>query len=426
VDGLKLGHYAILGALLPVISRRTDESKQSFRKGFILLTGLSLLMAGGLALFPRLIILILYGEKFVTAIPLLALLGWSLIPYTVSSFFSYDLIARGRETSLVKATAVSLVIFLGLYLWLISLYQLNGAIYAALVGEIMQATILVIARSGALAPRRSNLLPPHGDSFLKTRTDLPSLMTSDSDPILTPSALLAYRRANGQLTGFPAPRAVIFAPQKSLADYILRLHPTKRIEGFLGEFHLLKRASGQIALSSGFGIGAPVIAGLADEFAALGVKQFVSIGMAGGLQPELTTGSLVIARRAIRGEGVSRHYLPPDETVESDSDLVQGIGHILTRQDHPHHLGTTWTTDAPFRELRKDVLEHQKQGVLAVDMEAAAMMAVARSHDLSAVAIFSIADQLSGGEWRMADDLRPAQKGLSVLFDAVYEHLSQR
>lgn len=249
-------------------------------------------------------------------------------------------------------------------------------------------------------------------------------MRSDSDPILTPSALLAYRRANGQLPDFPAPHAVIFSPQKSLAEYILRRYSTKRIKGFLGEFYLLKRTNGRIAVSTGFGIGAPVVAGLTDEFAALGVKQFVLIGMAGGLQPELNTGSLVVSMSAIRGEGVSLHYLPPHETIEPSPGMLQGISQILNRQNHPHSLGTTWTTDAPFREVRKDVLEHQKQGVLAVDMEAAAMLAVARSLNLSAVAMFSIADQLSGGEWRMAGDLRPAQKGLAVLFEAAFEYLT--
>ncbi len=146
VDGLKLGHYAILGALLPVISRGTHESKQSFRKGFALLIGSTLLMAILLSVFPRAIILILYGENFTSAIPLLSLLGWSLIPYTVSSFISYDLIARGQEKTLVKATAISLGIFFALYPLMILQFELLGAIYAALVGEIIQATIFVIAR----------------------------------------------------------------------------------------------------------------------------------------------------------------------------------------------------------------------------------------------------------------------------------------
>jgi len=248
-------------------------------------------------------------------------------------------------------------------------------------------------------------------------------MTNDSDPVLKPSELLAYRRANGQLPEFPAPRAVIFAPQKSLADYILRRHSTKRIKGFLGDFYLLKRTNGQIALSTGFGIGAPVVAGLTDEFAALGVQQFVLIGMAGGLRRDLTTGSLVISTNAIRGEGVSQHYLPPHPTVDSSEETTRRISDILTKQNHSHTLGVTWTTDAPFRELRKDVLAHQSNGVLAVDMEAAAMLVVAKANNLPAVAAFSIADQLSGGEWRMANDLHPAQKGLTILFDAVLEYL---
>jgi len=249
------------------------------------------------------------------------------------------------------------------------------------------------------------------------------IQPSDDEPVLQPSELLAYRRANGQLPDFPSPRAVIFAPQKSLASYIRWRHPLKRIKGFLGEFYLLKRTNGQIALSTNFGIGAPVVAGLTDEFAALGVRQFVLIGMAGGLQPVLTTGSLVIATSVLRGEGVSQHYLPPHPTVDSDSEMVQSISQILTQQNRPHCLGVTWTTDAPFREVRKDVLEHQRQGVLAVDMEAAAMLSVARSMNISALAVFSIADQLSGGHWRMTSDLHPAQNGLTILFDTALEFL---
>ena len=143
VDGLKLGHYAVLGALLPVISRGTRSAEQSFRSGFGLLMGLSLFMAVGLSLFPRVVILILYGDDFSPAMGLLGVLGWSLLPYTLSSFISYDLIARGKELTLVKATTVSLSVFLVFYLWLISMYGLNGAIYATLAGEVFQAVIFI-------------------------------------------------------------------------------------------------------------------------------------------------------------------------------------------------------------------------------------------------------------------------------------------
>lgn len=249
-------------------------------------------------------------------------------------------------------------------------------------------------------------------------------MPSTPQPILTPATLLAYRRANGQLPEFPPPRAVIFAPQQSLANYVLRRYSVKQVKGFLGDFYLLKRVNGRIALSTNFGIGSPVIGGLTDEFAALGVQQFILIGMAGGLQPGLSTGSLVIATSALRGEGVSQHYLPPQRTVDSSQAMAQRISQILAKQNRSHQLGVTWTTDAPFRELRKDVLEHQQQGILTVEMEAAAMLAVARANERAGLAVFAIADQLYGGEWRMASDLRLAQQGLSILFDAAVEMLT--
>jgi uridine phosphorylase len=245
-----------------------------------------------------------------------------------------------------------------------------------------------------------------------------------NEPVLTAKELLAYRRSTGGLTEFPPPRAVIFAPQKSLAAYVLRRYSTKQVKGFLGEFYLLKKFKGEIALSTGFGIGSPVVAGLADEFAALGVKHLALVGMAGGLQEDLSAGSLILSTGAIRGEGVSRHYLPPAEIVESSTEFAKDVSAILVKQNHPHSTGITWTTDAPFRELRKDVLDYQNRGVLAVDMEAAAMLAVARSNGLPALAAFSIADTLANGIWNMSKDPRPAQFGLTVLFEAVLAYLA--
>lgn len=243
------------------------------------------------------------------------------------------------------------------------------------------------------------------------------------DPILTPEELLAYRRSTGSLQEFPPPEAVIFAPQKSLAAYVLRRHFVKKVRGFLGEFYLLRKFGGRIALSTGFGIGAPVVAGLTDEFAAMGVRRFCLIGMAGGLQDSLSAGSIVLSTGAIRGEGVTRHYLPPGEVVESSGELVDRVGSILSKREIEFSKGITWTTDAPFRELRRDVLAYQGKGILAVDMEAAGMLGAAKARGLPGFAVFSVADQLSGGVWRMAGDLKPARNSLAQLFEIVCEAL---
>ncbi|MEW6400939.1 MAG: oligosaccharide flippase family protein [Chloroflexota bacterium] len=152
VDGFKFGHYAILGALLPALSRSLTESWQSLRKAFVLLVTVSLVFAITLLLFSKTIILILYGQEFVQASAQLTVLGWSLLPYTISSFISYLLIARGQETTLVKATVVSLIIYAVLYFRFIKTSDISGAIYAALIGECVQAVIFVFALS-PLSPR---------------------------------------------------------------------------------------------------------------------------------------------------------------------------------------------------------------------------------------------------------------------------------
>lgn len=144
VDGLKFGHYAILGALLPALSRGTPDSWQSFRKAFLLLMTASLVFAIALVVFANPIITILYGKEFFPAVPQLRLLSWTLLPYTISSFISYNLIARGLEYTLVKATVISLIIYAVLYLWLIHSTGLSGAIWATLIAECLQAVVFIL------------------------------------------------------------------------------------------------------------------------------------------------------------------------------------------------------------------------------------------------------------------------------------------
>lgn len=243
-------------------------------------------------------------------------------------------------------------------------------------------------------------------------------------PVFTAADLLAYQRARGRLPNIAPPRAVLLTFQGHLTKYVAGKHTTRQVKLFNADLHLLKRGNYELALVSGFGSGSSATAALVDQLAAFGVRQFIAIGLAGGLQADQKLGHLVISKGAIRDEGVSRHYLPPSETVESSSEMAEGVAAILANQNRSYSSGLTWTTDAPFREIRRDVLAHQSNGVLAVDMEAAAIFAVAQANGLSALAVFSIADTLANGVWSMSEDLRPAQMGLTVLFDAVFEYLS--
>lgn len=146
LDGMKFGHYAVLGTLFPMLSRRAFHSKQTYRLVFIGLMALSILLASGINLFAHLIIIFIFGENYIPAADLLKILSWCIVPYTVSAFISVDLVARGEEIMILKTTITSLIVWMFLYIWWIKAFGLTGASWAALSGEIFQAIILLLFR----------------------------------------------------------------------------------------------------------------------------------------------------------------------------------------------------------------------------------------------------------------------------------------
>lgn len=246
-----------------------------------------------------------------------------------------------------------------------------------------------------------------------------------NSPVFTAAEYLAYLRARGMAVSFPVPHTLLLCFQDELVRYIKKKYRVDEKKVFSADLYVLRKYKGGIAVAAGFGTGAPATAAVVDLFAALGVKQFVITGMAGGLQTELTSGSIILSTGAIRGEGVSHHYLHPGDIAYSSAALLSRIGGTFNDQSMDFREGITWTTDAPFRELRADVLKYQKDGVLAVDMEAAGVFAVAQANHCQAAAVFSITDMLADGVWHMPSDLREAHSSLHVAFDGVCQALSE-
>ncbi|MDK1081128.1 MAG: oligosaccharide flippase family protein [Anaerolineae bacterium] len=146
VEGLKIGHFAVLGALLPALARVGSELRGDFRLSLIYMLGLSGLLAWGVTMVARPLITLLYGAPYIPAANLLQILIWSLLPYTISAFISVELVANGAERGLLTATAISFLIFIFLYIVLIRAFGLVGAVWAGLSGEFLQAGVFVWVR----------------------------------------------------------------------------------------------------------------------------------------------------------------------------------------------------------------------------------------------------------------------------------------
>ncbi len=77
-------------------------------------------------------------------------------------------------------------------------------------------------------------------------------------------------------------------------------------------------------------------------------------------------------------KGTSHHYAAPSRTIEADAVCVARAVAVLDRLKVPHTEGLVWTTDASFRETPARIERRRSEGCLVVEMEAAALIAVAR------------------------------------------------
>ena len=147
------------------------------------------------------------------------------------------------------------------------------------------------------------------------------------------------------------------------------------------------------------GVGAPLAAGWLEELIALGGRRFVVAGGAGVLVPDLALGHVVVPDAALRDEGTSYHYAPASRMVHPTADALSAIVATLESHEIPHVIGMTWTTDGFYRETRGKVARRVAEGCLTVEMEAAALFAVAQFRGVSLGQLLYAGDDLSGDVW---------------------------
>jgi uridine phosphorylase len=148
------------------------------------------------------------------------------------------------------------------------------------------------------------------------------------------------------------------------------------------------------------GVRAPIAATGVERLIALGARQIIITGTVGVLDPSIRRGDLIVASRAIREEGTSFHYLPAARFVSPSRRLSSALRTALDRLEYPHRTGTTWTTDAFYRETREKIERlRRRDRAICVEMEAAAIFAVARFRKIEVGAIFYASDAVGGESW---------------------------
>ena len=147
------------------------------------------------------------------------------------------------------------------------------------------------------------------------------------------------------------------------------------------------------------GVGAPLAGAFFEEAIAHGCERFVAVGTAGALVPAVTVGHVVVPTAAVRDEGTSYHYQPAARTSSPDPAALDAVLAALEHHAIPYRSGATWTTDAFYRETRAKVDRRVDEGCLTVEMEAAALFAIAAFRGVPLAILLTTSDSLSGEEW---------------------------
>ncbi len=147
------------------------------------------------------------------------------------------------------------------------------------------------------------------------------------------------------------------------------------------------------------GLGAPFAAFSLELLIAMGCKKIMVFGMAGVLKSSLEVGHITIPSTAVRDEGTSYHYLPPSRTVSMKKSVLSNLIAILEKKNVPFEVGSTWTTDSFYRETKDKIQLRKSEGCLTVEMEAAALFAVAEHRNVDLGYLLGSGDDVSGDNW---------------------------
>ncbi len=144
----------------------------------------------------------------------------------------------------------------------------------------------------------------------------------------------------------------------------------------------------------GCAVGSSFAVLVAEELFASGCRLLISVTSPGQIIPVQTPPYFVLIDRAMRDEGTSYHYLLSATYSQAPEVLIGVIEGVFDDNGVPVLRGATWTTDAPFRETDDAIESMRQRGLLAVEMEAAALYAFARARGRSVVCFAHVTNRM--------------------------------
>lgn len=146
-------------------------------------------------------------------------------------------------------------------------------------------------------------------------------------------------------------------------------------------------------------LGAPACVGCFEDIIPMGARRIILLGNCGVLDGSIEDCGIIIPTRAIRDEGTSYHYAPASDYIDVNRRYADLFKSVLQAHGYPYVEGTTWTTDAFYRETRSKIARRKAMGAICVEMECAAMQAMCDFRGVEFFQFLYAGDNLDHSQW---------------------------
>lgn len=167
-----------------------------------------------------------------------------------------------------------------------------------------------------------------------------------------------------------------------------------------------------------FGMGSPTAATVMDLLSAISPSAVLFLGKCGGLKKN-SVGDLILPIAAIRGEGTSNDYFPPEVPALPAFALQKAISTTIRDYERDYWTGTVYTTNRRVWEHDDEFKEYLKSiRAMAIDMETATIFSTGFHNKIPTGALLLVSDQPMEPE-----GVKTAESDISVTRNYVETHL---
>lgn len=234
----------------------------------------------------------------------------------------------------------------------------------------------------------------------KSESPLFEAKAFDEPSIFTPESLLENARKQKELPERSVPDVCVLDPDGDIVRQLVKVGDARKDStwpGYHTDLYRFHRDGEEFGIV-GCAVGAPFAVLVAEQLFASGCQFLVSVTSSGQIIPKENPPYFVLIEQALRDDGTSHHYSSSDRYATLDADLRDRVSAACRSVSRPVYTGATWTTDAPFRETQAAIDRARSEGILAVEMEAAALYMLASEQGYPIVCFAFVTNEMGQGD----------------------------